>query len=294
MIAEIAIKNGFFSKRRKHSSMPIIERRRKNRLNEKSTWLQKHRRNIRSQFGEDGIIEQIFNVVGTKNLWAAEFGAWDGEYLSNTWNLLNNCRWSGLLIEGNSERALALAARYQPYGSRIATVSSPVGWTDADGFDAIAARTALPVEFDLLSIDIDGNDWHVWKAIQIYRPRVVVIEFNPTIANDIVFIQDAETNTHQGCSLLALIELGRSKDYELVATTDCNAIFVKKELFPLFGIEHNDVDSLHHVAYDIELFHGYDGTFYGAGHLNIVWHGISLAQEDFQILPSGMRRYPGA
>jgi hypothetical protein len=63
----------------------------------------------------------------------------------------------------------------------------------------------------LLTIDIDGNDYHIWDSMQKYQPKVVIIEYNPTIPNDIKFIQEANFDVNQGSSLRAKIELGGKK-----------------------------------------------------------------------------------
>ena len=270
--------------------MPKIERRKVSRINKESCWLNNHANNVRSQFGEDGIIDKIFSVIGSGSRSCVEFGAWDGEFLSNTWNLINNNEWSGVLIEGDSERAASLAEKYVNK-KNITAINSFVGWSGKQALDAILKKVDLIKNFELLSIDVDGNDWHIWAALENYTPKVVVVEFNPTIPNDVYFIQDPDPSINQGCSLLALIELGKQKGYELISTTTCNGIFVQKEFFPLFNIADNSIDAMHDQALDIALFQGYDGTFFGAGHMYLNWRGIPIEQEDLQPLPKSMRNY---
>jgi len=84
--------------------VPLIELRRVRRTNPESTHLGTRARNVTSQYGEDGIIARIFELIGTRNKWCVEFGASDGQYLSNTWDLINNHGWSAVLAEGNEER----------------------------------------------------------------------------------------------------------------------------------------------------------------------------------------------
>ena len=62
-------------------------------------------------------------------------------------------------------------------------------------------------ELDLLSIDIDGNDYYIFESLARLKPELVVIEFNPTIPNDVMFVQERNITVNQGCSLLALIAL---------------------------------------------------------------------------------------
>src|SRR5207302_7194236 len=94
------------------------------------------------------------------------------------------------------------------------------------------------------SIDIDGNDYHVWEKISDYEPKVVCIEFNPTVPAEVDFVQHADPHLKQGASLLALSRLGKAKGYELISVLTSNAFFVKAEYFPRFGIEDNSPQAL--------------------------------------------------
>ena len=257
-----------------------------------SRYLSSSAANVTSQFGEDGIIKRIFEICPPSNRWCVEFGAWDGKFLSNTWSLINERSWGGVLIEADQERVATLKHRHADRHD-VFVRNALVGWGAEDGLDAILRTTPTPPDFDLLSIDIDGNDFHVWHAVAAYRPRVLIVEFNPTASNQLYFVQDADPKLNQGCSLLALAELGKHKGYELVATTFTNAIFVASELYPMFGIEDNSLDALHEEALTAEIAHGYDGTVFAAGHLWLNWHGIALTQDDYQLLPKNMRSYKG-
>lgn len=273
--------------------MPHLELHRKSRIVPASLVLKPYRRDVTSQCGEDGMIERIFQVIGASSKWCVEFGAWDGRHFSNTWNLVHNCGWSGLLIEGDPQRFAALQETCQDISERTRLFNGYVGLEAGTMLDEFLDRANAPRDFDFLSIDIDGNDWHVWRSLARYRPRVVVIEFNPSVENDISFVQDYDRTTNQGCSLLALVELGREKGYELVATTEWNAFFVTRELFPLLSIADNSIDALHEPELVIRIFQGYDGRIFATGELALYWHGLALTQEDFQVLPENLRRYPG-
>jgi len=109
----------------------------------------------------------------------------------------------------------------------------------AENIQALFRKYQVPRVFDLLSIDIDGNDYWVWKTIADYHPRVVVIEYNSTIPPtesksvpyDPNYMWDGSTN-YFGASLLALARLGDQKEYTLVGcdSSGTNAFFVKQEL----------------------------------------------------------------
>lgn len=143
-----------------------------------------------------------------------------------------------------------------------------------------------------MSIDVDGMDWHIWKSLTKFAPRLVVIEFNPSMSNDVFFVQDVDPSVFHGSSFLALIELGKSKGYELVATTEFNGLFVKQELYPAFGIEDNDIDSMHDMSiFESRLLQCYDGTLVLAGCKRLLWTDTPISDEDIQVLPAALRTY---
>jgi len=241
--------------------MPVLRVINLDRRKPESCYVQEHAHNINSQFGEDGVIEKIFEIIPPANRWCVEFGAWDGVYLSNTCHLVRDLGWDGVLIEGSAEKFADLTNNFADL-ENAHPIHALVGFErGTNSLDDVLATTDCPRDVDLVSIDIDGSDYHVWRSMARYRPRVVVIEFNPSVPNDVVFVQDRDMSIHQGASLAAVVELGKQKRYELVATTNCNAFFVREELFPAFGIEDNSIDALRQNVIG-RIFHGYDGTVY--------------------------------
>ena len=271
--------------------MAKIELRRRERTKPESTYIRDFAHNVTSQFGEDGMVAKLFELIGVKNKWCVEFGAWDGKYLSNTWDLINNKGWSAMLAEGDTTKAQALANSHAARTGEVFIENLFVGWDGENSLDAILQRTPAPVDLDFLSIDIDGNDWHVWNGLQKYRPRLVVVEFNPSCSNQLYFVQDADPLLNQGSSLLAFVELAKSKNYELVATTYANAFFVTSADFAKVIIADNSIEAMYHEYMTTEICQGFDGTIHAAGHMTLTWHGIVLDQEDFQVLPKALRRY---
>ena len=262
-----------------------------NLTNSASTILQAFRNNVTSQMGEDGVIAKIFELIGTANKQCVEFGAWDGKHFSNTWALINDAGWSGVLIEGDKARYQDLVAAYSN-NVRVKPVNRYVGFGD-DSIDHILRQMECPPDVDLMSIDIDGMDWYIFESLQIYRPRLIVIEFNPTIPNDVVFVQAPNPRINQGCSLLALIELGKRKGYELAATTAWNAFFVPSDLLPKIGVVDNSINAIHDCsAYETKLFQLFDGTIVIAGNTKLLWHGIQIHPWIIQPLPKRLRRFP--
>jgi hypothetical protein len=257
------------------------------------SWLDAYAKNVFSQTGEDGIIEKILETIGSNDKWCVEFGAWDGEHLSNTCNLIRNRDFAAVLIEADSQKYRELQQKYCGNNS-VFPVNAFVGFSGKSILDEILKPTSIPLDFDVLSIDIDGNDYHVWKAVSLYQPKVICIEYNPTIPTEVEFVQKPDQGIAQGASLLSLIQLGKEKGYELVAITALNAIFVHNKYFPQMNIGNNSPFQLRtdfsSVTY---LFTGYDGTTMISGKGNLPWHGIDYREKRLQQLPHFLRKYPG-
>lgn len=236
--------------------------------------LSQYAENITSQWGEDGIIEHICQVLGIEKGWCVEFGAADGKWLSNTHALINKKNWSGVLIERRPDAVKELKGRYTSRED-VYCLDVEVSFEGPNRLDAIFVKTPLPKEFDLISIDIDGNDYQVWESLVDYQPKIVIVEYNPSIPNNVHFTQPRDMRVHQGNSLKALVDLGKEKGYELVATTRTNGIFVKKEFFPRFGITNNEIEAMRPASeselYRSQVFQLYDGTFVMQGKKDLVW-----------------------
>lgn len=244
-----------------------------------------------SQSGEDGIVEAILAAFGNLNCWCVEFGAWDGRHLSNARNLVEK-GYSAILIEGDKKRFHDLQRSYRE-NSKIIPINAFVGFDKYDGLDFLLSQTTIPKDFDFCSIDIDGNDYHVWKATKAYRPKLVCIEFNPTIPTECSFVQAADPSICQGASLLALVELGKEKGYELACALQFNAFFVRADLFPLLDIEDNRPQTLRSDLSQItHFFYGFDGKVFLRGNLHMPWHGLEIKESRMQLLPRWLRRFP--
>ena len=147
------------------------------------TWLSEYASDTYSQVGEDGMIAAVFDVMGTQNRWCAELGAWDGRTFSNTCLLFEN-GWSGVLIEADPERFAQLQETHRG-NDRAHMLCQWAGFSGPDSLEQVLGRTPLPEDFDLLSLDVDGNDLYLWRSLERFRPRLVVVEFNQTIPNDV-------------------------------------------------------------------------------------------------------------
>ena len=256
-------------------------------------WLSSFARNVTSQYGEDGIIEKALEVIGINDTWCVEFGSWDGKACSNTYYLITEKGYSAVLIEGNPKRYKDLLKTFGG-NHRVIPLNAFVGFDKENGLDSILKETDIPLDFDVLSIDIDGNDYHVWEAIREYKPKVVVIEFNPTIPATVEFVQTADKRLMHGSSLLSITKLATSKGYELVCTTTTNAIYVDAKFFKLFGIRDNSVKRMmtdeSHITH---IFSGYDGTVFIRGCGVIPWQGIAYKESRVQQIPRWATRRVG-
>ena len=262
-------------------------------MNKSPTWLLDFKSDTYSQTGEDGIIKKILEIIPQNDKWCVDFGAWDGLYLSNTRNLIEAKGYSAILIEGNKIKFYELKKNYTQ-NKNVITINRFVGFENENNLDQILKMTPIPNDFDFLSIDIDGNDYHVWKAMSDYNPKIVCIEFNPTIPTEIEFIQSADNSVRQGASLLSLVKLGKDKGYELVSVLKFNAFFVRSKYYPLFKMENNSPIVLRTNLSDITyLFSGYDGKIFLTGGLKLPWHGgIELRESRVQHLPRILQKHP--
>lgn len=194
-----------------------------------------------SQDGEDGILLYIFSLLGATNRRVVEICAGDG-FECNAANLIINHGWHGLLVDGDADQVARGIAFYST--CRSTWVSPPTfvnHWVTAENVAAIVSGQGFDGPIDLLSIDVDGNDYWVWKALELIDPRVVVVEFNAqcgpessiTIAYQPDFRLDLTARPYRcGASLEAFVRLGISKGYRLVGVESrgINAFFVREGL----------------------------------------------------------------
>ncbi len=188
--------------------------------------LKKFERRVYSQNGEDGVLLRIFDTIGSTNRYYIEFGVGADGKQRNTRLLEEQHGWKGLLMD-----CCASPAHPEVKQEMIR----------ADNINELFAKYDVPDEPDLLSIDIDGNDYWVWKELSSrYRPRVVIVEYNasfpPPLSKTITYDPNFrwQRTDYYGASLAALDHLGRSKGYSLVYCDECgvNAFFIRDDLCP--------------------------------------------------------------
>lgn len=196
-----------------------------------------HELKVFSQNGEDGVLAEIFHRTGTTTRWFVEFGIGSG-LEGNSVLLADVAGWEGLFIEGSPGLHAQLNDKY----SAIDRVRVACALVSAENVEHLFEAAGVPTDLDLLSIDIDGNDYWVWQAIARYRPTVVVVEYNGAIDPAARLVQPYEPGQgwdgtdFYGASLGALDHLGTSKGYRLVHAdlTGTNAFFVRDDLADRF------------------------------------------------------------
>lgn len=243
-----------------------------------------------SQYGEQAILFEILAKLPTRDHWCVDVGAGNG--FSNVRALIERCDYQAVLFEPKREEARALQALYDS-NFRVQISENYVGFETSNYLDGYLVISQIPFDFDFLSIDIDGNDYHAWNAVVLYRPKVVCIEFNPTIPNEVHFVQPADMKVAQGCSLVALVELGKRKGYALVACTRLNAFFVRTDLFEAMGVPvpNNDYRILRtDISLMTFVFTGYDGHIFLAGNERLPWHPIYWTESRLQLMPKYFQR----
>jgi hypothetical protein len=203
-----------------------------------------------SQQGEEGIIEYLFDKIGFTNKCCIEFGAIDGVRISNTYMLREKYDFTRYLIEGNPN------VKNNTNGEKIIkTLITP------ENINKILDEENCPENLDLLSIDIDGDDYWVWKNMK-HRARIVIIEYHCALPNDIplaivpstgdvksnevsypnkgnytkVTTRTTALNAYYGANLKAMYNLAKSKGYKFCTTLADNAIFIVEEEFHKLNI----------------------------------------------------------
>ena len=169
-----------------------------------------------SQYGETKLIAEIVKLLEQSGFVvprvAVEFGAGDGYHLSNIRGLME-AGWTGFQYD------------WEPKGLAVVLRNITV-----DNVNQV-----VPMACGVLSIDVDGNDYWLWRAL-LWAPCIVVIEFNPTLGGNKTIFYDPyhrwAGDDYFGASFGALVGLGTHKGYGLLYRTPCNLIFVRADLHP--------------------------------------------------------------
>jgi len=188
-----------------------------------------------SQNEEDGIIIEIFQRIGTTNKTFVEFGCGDG-IENNTYALLFQ-DWNGLWIDGSSKN-IGKIRKGLPQTIASGQLQVVESFITTENINALISAHISDPEIDLLSVDIDGNDYFVWDAITCVKPRVLIMEYNAKFAPPVRYCMNYDPThvwdytDHGGVSLKFIEEKADEKGYALVACnlSGVNAFFIRKDL----------------------------------------------------------------
>lgn len=191
-----------------------------------------------SQWGEDGILQYLISKVPVGSRVFVEFGVEDYRE-SNTRFLLLNDNWKGLVIDSSADNIEFIRSRKSYYMHDLSAVCA---FVTAENIDTTLTQTGFHGDIGLLSIDIDGNDYWVWKAMTSVSARIVVVEFNNlfgcqralAVPYDPKFQRTRahHSNLYYGASLKAFCDLAAEKGYVFAGTNSAgtNAFFVRRDV----------------------------------------------------------------
>ena len=181
-------------------------------------------KNIYSQNGEDGVVNEILNELKIADGTCIEFGASKGKDNSNTFSLVEK-GWKALYIEADKEKFLELEKATKKHPNVILAnkfVSSKKGLND---LNSIISENNFDSNCDILSIDIDSEDLRVWEVFT-GKPSIVIIEINSSIKPGIL---NYHLDKYVGNSFSSTLKVAKKKGYVLLCHTG-NLIFLKKDL----------------------------------------------------------------
>lgn len=192
-----------------------------------------------SQFEEDGILLYIFAAIGFTNRQFVDIGSGDG-INSNCANLAVNFGFNGIFIDGNNSKINTGKCYYEKHPDTWAFPPKFVhAYIQRENINQLIDAQGLSGEIDLVSIDLDGNDYWIWDALSIIQPRVVIIETHTefgmksiVVPYDKDYFYPGKHPAYHGASPTAMMKLANKKGYRLVGANHYgfNTIYVKREL----------------------------------------------------------------
>ena len=219
-------------------------------------------KNIYTQSGEDGIIEQLLKDLNINDGIVVEFGAWDGVYVSNVLNLWMNGNFRAVLIEpdpkyndlqsicGKNDKVECLNYFVNPDPNH------------PDCLDNILKKSKFEINNDnlsLVSIDVDAIDYYIFESLTNYSPKVVVIETNTNYGPNDKYV------SNNGSSLKSITEMAEKKGYKLVCHNG-NAFYVRLDLCDKLPQEDYSIENLFMSSANVDVMQklGPDGNDYGS------------------------------
>lgn len=199
--------------------------------------LERYEFKVFSQHGEDGLLRKLFLEIGFHTKTFLEFGF--GPTENNSLRLVLKEGFGGTFIDGQKASVDLFNHAARTLGMK--RVKALNAFLHLDNLEAVVAGAGLPLDIDLLSIDVDGNDYWFWEKLSCVSPRMVVIEYNASLGDRLSWstpydpqfdrLHKHASGLYCGASLSALEKLGRHKGYRLVACEShgVNAVFVRDD-----------------------------------------------------------------
>ena len=214
-----------------------------------------HELKIFSQFGEDGIIDYLIKKIEIKDQIFIEFGVEDFEE-ANTRFLLEARNWKGLIFDSSNKNISKI--KRKEYYWRYNLIAEKEFIT-AENINEIIESKLKNEKIGLMSIDVDGNDYWIWKSLEVVKPKIIVIEYNARFGSDDSVVVPYNKNFDRtvahyssiyfGASLKALNKLAKTKDYSLVGTNlnGNNAFFVSNSELEKTKIKKKTPEECFHI-----------------------------------------------
>lgn len=190
-----------------------------------------------SQWGDDGIIQWLLKNLEFPDKTFVEFGV-ENYQESNTRFLMMNNNWSGLVMDGSQLNVEQIIN--SDYFWKYSLSAKPV-FIDTENINQLLSSSELGEEVGILHIDLDGNDYWIWKEINVISPIVVILEYNSILGIDQAITTPYDksfcrneahhSNLYFGASLRALYQLSTDKGYSFIGCNSAgnNAYFVRKD-----------------------------------------------------------------
>ena len=192
---------------------------------------------VYSQWGEDGIIQYLINHLGIQHETFVEFGVANYDEANTRFLLVNN-NWRGCVIDGSGDNIAHIKKQDIYWRHDLTAVHS---FITAENINQIIKDAGFEGEIGLLSVDIDGTDYHVLKAIEVVKPIILICEYNSVFGDERAitipyrpdFVRTAAhySNLYWGMSLAAAVHLAASKGYSFIGCCGggANAFFVRND-----------------------------------------------------------------
>lgn len=211
--------------------------------------LQQQEWSVYSQHGEDGVIQALLQRIPVAHRFVVEFGAYDGVYMSNSRYLIDKQDWNAFLIEADPRFYHQLEQLYRGH-PRVTIKQSLI---TEQNINRLFREAGVPRDFEVLSIDVDGPDYYLWRALTEFEPRIVLVEYNSSIDAGTEYVIPEERifdwggTAREGASLLAFYNLGLEKGYQPIYSElyGANLFFVHRDIADRFNLEGITPESLY-------------------------------------------------